>query len=91
MDPNKSFDKFQNDYNAFGKLIKENSSVGSRVINNIISKKDYFNSLSNSERIQFMNTDPDFIALKKIMKNLKIYYASIFDFVNKSFDDTEMK
>ena len=35
-----------------------------------------------------MNSDPDFIALEKTLKNLKIYYASFFDFVNKSMNES---
>ena len=90
MEPQK-FEKFQSDYNAYGKLIREYSTTGIRIMKNIEEKKDYFNSLDKNQRIEMMNKDPDFIALQNIMQNLKIYYASFFDFVNESMNDTTTK
>lgn len=86
MNP-QNFDKFQDDFNAYGKLIKSNSIVGIQALKNIEAKKDYFNQLSADQKIEFMNTDPDFVSLQSIMKNLKSYYASFFDFVNQSLNE----
>jgi hypothetical protein len=88
MDPEKSFETFENEFDTYGKLIQDQSRLGIKILNNIMSKKDAFNKLTDDQRIQYMNSDPDFIALEKTLKNLKIYYASFFDFVNKSMNES---
>jgi hypothetical protein len=87
MDLDEKFKNFQDEYNAYGKLIKEYSIAGEKAINNIKNKQDYFNSLTDNQRIEYMNSDPDFILLQNVLKNLRLYYASFFDFVNKSANE----
>jgi hypothetical protein len=74
---------FINQFYAYGKLISNYSTYGESLLKKIDEKKVEFNKLSESERIQFMNSDPDFLSLKDTMKKLQSYYAAFYNFINE--------
>ena len=67
---------FINQFYAYGKLISNYSTYGESLLKKIDEKTVEFNKLSESERIQFMNTDPDFLQLKEAVEKLNTYYPT---------------
>ncbi len=83
MSVQEQMSKFQEDFFSYAKLINSWSEYGKKLLDKINQKADYFNSLSEEQRIQFMNTDPDFLQLQDAVEKLNTYYVSFFNFMNE--------
>jgi len=76
------FTGYVNKFYGYGNLIKKYSDASSNILKRIEQKKDYFNSLTEDQRIQMINNDPDFQELQKNVNKLYSLYAEYIIFMS---------
>lgn len=77
-----NFTGYVNKFYGYGNLISKYSDASEEVLKRINQKKDYFNSLTEDQRIQMMNNDPDFQELQKNVNKLYSLYAEFIMFMS---------
>jgi hypothetical protein len=83
MNLQEELSKFQEDFFSYGKLISTWSDYGIDLLKRIDQKSEEFNKLSEDQRIQYMNADPDFQQLQETIRKLNLYYISFYNFMNE--------
>jgi hypothetical protein len=83
MNAQEEIDKFQQKFYGYQNVISQYSKSGEEVINKIIEKSEGFNKLNDDQRIQIINTDPDFQKLSILISRLQEVYSSFYNFINQ--------
>lgn len=86
MNAQEDLNNFKQKFYAYQNLIKRYSESGQNLVNKIADKADYFNKLTEEQRIQFINTDPDFQQLNATVSNLQQTYVLFYNFMNQGQD-----
>ena len=89
MDQNQDITDFRNKFFGFANYITAYSKRGEDLTNKIFQYKDKFNSLSESERLQFIKTNPDFVELQSVVDKLKAAYSLYYNFIAENMQNTE--
>jgi hypothetical protein len=82
MDAKQEFNDFTTKFYGYGNLISRYSVIGDNLLAKIKQKTTNFNNMTENQRIEIMNTDPDFQEFQKNMNKLYAAYAQFFDFMN---------
>lgn len=77
------FNNFVNEFYSYGKLISAYSQAADDLLSKIKSKQDYFNKLTENQKIEFMNTDSDFQNFQKVVNKLYSAYAQYILFMDQ--------
>ena len=83
MNSREELDKFENRFNTYANYISSYSKLGKDTVASLLQKEDQFNKMTEAQRIEFINTDPDFQVLQNIMNKLYTAYASFYNFMNE--------
>jgi hypothetical protein len=89
MDPNQDLTDFKNAFFGYANYITAYSKRGEVLTNKIFQNKDKFNSLSESERLQFVKNDPDFVELQSIVSKLETAYYLYYNFIAENMQNTK--
>ena len=87
MENNQDFEDFKNKFYGYANVISAESKNGEFFLNRIYQKKDYFNSLSENERIEFMQSDPDFVGLQKNKDKISTLIAVYYNFIAQNMTE----
>jgi uncharacterized membrane-anchored protein YhcB (DUF1043 family) len=82
MNTQEELNNFKQKFYAYQNLIKRYSEEGQNLVSNISDKANFFNKLTDDQRIQFINTDPDFQQFNKVVSDLQQTYVQFYSFMN---------
>lgn len=82
MNAQEELNNFKQKFYAHQNLIKRYSEEGENLVSKIADKANFFNKLTDDQRIQFMNTDSDFQQFNRVVSNLQQAYVQFYNFMN---------
>jgi len=82
MNAPEEFNNFKQKFYAYQNLIKRYSEEGENLVSKISNKANFFNKLTDDQRIQFMNTDSDFQQFNRTVSDLQQAYVQFYSFMN---------
>lgn len=82
MNAPEELNNFKQKFYAHQNLIKRYSEEGENLVSKISNKANFFNKLTDDQRIQFMNTDSDFQQFNRTVSDLQQAYVQFYSFMN---------